>query len=95
MANVAIPEIGDDFDSSQTMLNLIAVGLLVRPRRVGLWFGALGDRYGRKLLIVVGMSLSIPVSLPGGFAWSDDVLFARPGRRGALRRAWPTRRRWR
>src|SRR6185503_9882058 len=62
VANVAIPEIGDDFDSSQTTLNLIAVGYSFGLAASVLWFGALGDRYGRKLLIVVGMTLSIPVS---------------------------------
>ena len=76
VANVAIPEIGDDFDSSQTTLNLIAVGYSLGLAASVLWFGALGDRYGRKLLIVVGMTLSIPVSFLAGFAWSDDVLFA-------------------
>jgi EmrB/QacA subfamily drug resistance transporter len=76
VANVAIPDIGDDFDSSQTMLNLIAVGYSFGLAASVLWFGALGDRYGRKLLIVVGMTLSIPVSLLAGLAWSDDVLFA-------------------
>ena len=75
VANVAIPDIGDDFDSSQTMLNLIAVGYSFGLAASVLWFGALGDRYGRKLLIVVGMSLSVPVSFLAGFAWSDDVLF--------------------
>jgi len=76
VANVAIPEIGDDFDSSQTTLNLIAVGYSFGLAASVLWFGALGDRYGRKLLIVIGMTLSIPVSFLAGFAWSDDVLFA-------------------
>jgi len=75
VANVAIPEIGDDFDSSQTMLNLIAVGYSFGLAASVLWFGALGDRYGRKLLIVLGMTLSIPASLLAGFAWSDTVLF--------------------
>jgi len=76
VANVAIPEIGDDFDSSQTTLNLIAVGYSFGLAASVLWFGAIGDRYGRKLLIVVGMTLSIPVSFLAGFAWSADVLFA-------------------
>ena len=75
VANVAIPEIGDHFDSSQTTLNLIAVGYSFGLAASVLWFGALGDRYGRKLLIVVGMTLSIPVSILAGLAWSDTVLF--------------------
>ena len=35
VANVALPDIGKAFDSSQTTLNLIAVGLLARSRGVG------------------------------------------------------------
>ena len=35
VANVALPDIGKAFDSSQTTLNLIAVGLLVRSGGVG------------------------------------------------------------
>ena len=75
VANVAIPDIGEDFGSSQTMLNLIAVGYSLGLAASVLWFGAIGDRYGRKLLIVLGMALSIPISLLAAFAWSDDVLF--------------------
>src|SRR5262245_42115633 len=75
VANVAIPDIGKDFDSSQTMLNLIAVGYSLGLAASVLWFGAVGDRYGRKLLIVLGMALSIPISLLAAFAWSDSVLF--------------------
>src|SRR5262249_14487856 len=41
VANVAIPEIGDHFDSSQTMLNLIAVGFSFGLAASVLWFGAL------------------------------------------------------
>src|SRR5215471_15931915 len=75
VANVAIPEIGDDFDSSQTMLNLIAVGYSLGLAASVLWFGAIGDRYGRKLMIVLGMSLTIPACLLAGFAWNSGVLF--------------------
>src|SRR6185369_13007707 len=76
VANVALPDIGEAFDSSQTTLNLIAVGYSLGLAASVLWFGALGDRYGRKLMIVLGMSLSIPACLLAGFAWSADVLFA-------------------
>jgi len=47
VANVALPDIGDAFDSSQTTLNLIAVGYSLGLAASVLWFGALGDRYGR------------------------------------------------
>ncbi len=86
VANVAIPEIGDDFDSSQTMLNLIAVGYSFGLAASVLWFGAIGDRYGRKLLIVVGMTLSIPVSLPGWVRVERRRPLRRAGGRRALRR---------
>jgi MFS transporter, DHA2 family, multidrug resistance protein len=75
VANVALPDIGDSFDSSQTMLDLIAVGYSLGLAASVLWLGALGDRYGRKLMIVLGMSLSVPASLLAGFAPSDTVLF--------------------
>ena len=75
VANVALPDIGESFDSSQTMLNLIAVGYSLGLAASVLWLGALGDRYGRKLMIVLGMLLSVPASLLAGFAPSDTVLF--------------------
>jgi MFS family permease len=75
VANVALPSIGESFDSSQTMLDLIAVGYSLGLAASVLWFGALGDRYGRKLMIVLGMTLAIPASLVAGFAPTDTVLF--------------------
>jgi MFS transporter, DHA2 family, multidrug resistance protein len=75
VANVALPSIGESFDSSQTMLDLIAVGYSLGLAASVLWFGALGDRYGRKMMIILGMSLAIPASLVAGMAPSDTVLF--------------------
>ena len=75
VANVALPEIGDDFDASQTALNLIAVGYSLGLAASVLWLGAVGDRYGRKLLIILGMALSIPASLVAAFAPNEWVLF--------------------
>src|SRR5262245_22626652 len=75
VANVALPSIGEAFDSSQTTLNLIAVGYSLGLAASVLWLGAIGDRYGRKLLLVLGMLLSIPASLLAAYAPSDEVLF--------------------
>lgn len=75
VANVALPDIGESFDSSQTALNLIAVGYSLGLAASVLWLGALGDRYGRKLMIVLGMVLSIPASIVAGFAPDEWVLF--------------------
>ncbi|MFZ2013147.1 MAG: MFS transporter [Nocardioides sp.] len=76
VANVALPDIGKSFDSSQTTLDLIAVGYSLGLAASVLWFGALGDRYGRKLMILLGMGLSIPACLLAAYAPSDSVLFA-------------------
>ena len=75
VANVALPAIGEAFDSSQTTLNLIAVGYSLGLAASVLWLGALGDRYGRKLMLIAGMVLSVPASLLAAFAPSDEVLF--------------------
>jgi DHA2 family multidrug resistance protein-like MFS transporter len=75
VANVALPDIGKSFNSSQTMLDLIAVGYSLGLAASVLWLGALGDRYGRKLMIILGMLLCIPASLVAGFAPTDTVLF--------------------
>ncbi|MET9887568.1 MFS transporter [Streptomyces sp. NPDC006430] len=76
VANVALPSIGRAFDSSQTTLDLIAVGYSLGLAASVLYLGALGDRYGRKLMLLLGMTLSVPASLLAAYAPSDDVLFA-------------------
>ncbi|GAB4048665.1 hypothetical protein GCM10028775_13860 [Catellatospora paridis] len=63
VANVALPEIARVFDASQVQLNLVAVAYSLGLAGSVLYFGALGDRYGRKLLLVLGMALSIPACL--------------------------------
>src|SRR6188472_4197156 len=91
VANVALPDISDDFDSGQVMLNLIAVGYSLGLAASVLYLGALGDRYGRKLMLVLGTALAIPMSLLAAFAPSDEVLFvARVGGGRAAGMAYPT-----
>ena len=75
VANVALPSIGAAFDSSQTTLNLIAVGYSLGLAASVLYFGALGDRYGRKMMLIVGTALAIPASLLAAFAPTDTILF--------------------
>jgi len=76
VANVALPEIAKDFDAGQTGLNLVAVGYSLGLAASVLYLGAVGDRYGRKLMLVLGTTLAIPASLLAGFAPSLGVLFA-------------------
>ncbi|ATD73290.1 MULTISPECIES: MFS transporter [Gordonia] len=75
VANVALPDIGKDLDASSTQLNLIAVGYSLGLAASVLYFGALGDRHGRKRMLVFGMALSIPASLVAGLAPTIEVLF--------------------
>jgi EmrB/QacA subfamily drug resistance transporter len=91
VANVALPSIGKHFESSQTMLDLIAVGYSLGLACSVLWLGALGDRYGRKAMLISGTALAIPFSLLAAWAPSDTVLFvARVGGGLAAGMAYPT-----
>jgi MFS transporter, DHA2 family, multidrug resistance protein len=74
VANVALPDIGEEFAASQTALNLVAVGYSLGLAASVLYLGALGDRYGRKLMLVLGMVLSIPACLLAAWAPSVEVL---------------------
>ena len=76
VANVALPDIGKAFDSSQTTLDMIAVGYSLGLAASVLWLGALGDRYGRKMMLIGGVLLSVPACLLAAYAPSDGVLAA-------------------
>jgi MFS transporter, DHA2 family, multidrug resistance protein len=91
VANVALPSIGLAFDASQVQLNLVAVGYSLGLAASVLYFGALGDRYGRKMMLLVGTALAIPFSLLAAWAPNIDVLFiARVGGGLAAGMAYPT-----
>ena len=74
VANVALPDIGTAFDASQTSLDLIAVGYSLGLAASVLYLGALGDRYGRKLMLILGVSLSVPACLLAAWAPNETVL---------------------
>src|SRR5512145_2330288 len=74
MANVALPSIGKAFDASQTQLNLVAVAYSLGLACSVLWLGALGDRYGRKMMLLIGTALAIPCSLVASSAPGIEVL---------------------
>jgi DHA2 family multidrug resistance protein-like MFS transporter len=91
VANVALPSIGAAFDSSQTTLNLIAIGYSLGLAASVLYLGAVGDRYGRKMLLILGTSLAIPFSVLAAYAPSDEILFfARLGGGLSAGMAYPT-----
>ncbi len=91
VANVALPDIGKAFDASQTSLNLVAVGYSLGLAASVLYLGALGDRYGRKLMLILGVALSVPACLLAAYAPNDRGAHRRAHARAASRRAWPTR----
>ncbi|WP_334141054.1 MFS transporter [Rhabdothermincola sp.] len=70
-ANVALPSIGRYFDASQSGLNLVAVGYSLGLATSVLWLGALGDRYGRKSMLLAGVAISVPTSLLA--AWAPNL----------------------
>src|SRR5262245_60247088 len=74
MANIALPAIGDYFDASQTQLNLVAVSYSLGLACSVLWLGALGDRYGRKQIAILGVALAMPAALISAFAPQISVL---------------------
>lgn len=78
VANVALPSIGLAFDASQVQINMVAVGYSLGLAASVLWFGALGDHHGRKMMLIIGTLLAIPASIIAGFAPSVEILiFAR------------------
>lgn len=91
VANVALPSIGQAFDSSQVSLNLIAVGYSLGLAASVLYLGAVGDHHGRKMLLMLGTVIAVPASLAAAYAPSDTVLFiARLGGGLAAGMAYPT-----
>jgi EmrB/QacA subfamily drug resistance transporter len=75
VANVALPSIGLAFGASQVQLNLVAVGYSLGLAASVLYFGALGDRHGRKLVLLLGTALAVPVSIVAAWAPNTGVLF--------------------
>jgi len=75
VANVALPEIGARFNASQTELNLVSVGFSLGLAGTVIYLGALGDRYGRKGMLLTGMALTVPTALLATWAPSIGILF--------------------
>jgi len=74
VANVALPDIGKAFDASQTQLDLVAVGYSLGLAASVLYFGAIGDRYGRKRMLVLGTLFAIPASIIAATAANVEIL---------------------
>jgi hypothetical protein len=59
-------------NSSQTMLDLIAVGYSFGLAAMVLYPGALGDRYGRQLMLL-GLALAVPVCVLAALPRADSM----------------------
>lgn len=91
VANVALPDIGKAFNAGQTVLDLVAVGYSLGLAASVLYLGAVGDRYGRKAMLLMGTAVAIPASLLAAFAPTTGVLFA-ARLLGGSQRAWRSQR---
>lgn len=75
VANVALPDIGLAFgNAGQTQLDMVAVGYSLGLAASVLWLGALGDRHGRKMMLILGTALAVPASILAAWAPSINVL---------------------
>ncbi|KQR92215.1 MAG: MFS transporter [Microbacterium ginsengisoli] len=73
-ATVALPSIGDAFGASQTALNLVGIGNGLGLAMSVLYLGAVADRYGRKRLLLIGLSLTVVASVASAAASSVEAL---------------------
>ena len=74
IANVALPSIGHSLGATQDQLSQIADAFALGLAATVLYLGAVGDRYGRKLLFVLGAILTIPTSMMAAWATSPEML---------------------
>jgi EmrB/QacA subfamily drug resistance transporter len=72
--NVALPDIGRDFDASTSALQWILNGYLLTLSSLILLGGSLGDRYGRRRIFVLGTWLFTAASLLCAIAPSVELL---------------------
>src|SRR4051795_13634093 len=74
IVNVALPHIGADFDASVSSLQWVLTGYLLALASLILLGGALGDRYGRRRVFLVGTVWFAVASALCGLATKFDVL---------------------
>jgi EmrB/QacA subfamily drug resistance transporter len=74
IANVALPTIGAALDADQDQLSIIADAFALGLAATVLYLGAVGDRHGRKLLFVIGSTLTIPTAFLAAYAPNGEVL---------------------
>ena len=74
VVNVALPDIGRDFDASTSSLQWILNGYLLTLASLILLGGSLGDRYGRRKIFVFGVGMFTAASLLCAIAPNVETL---------------------
>jgi len=74
ISNVALPSIGRSLQATDTQLTGITDAYQLGIAATVLYLGAVGDRYGRKRLLLLGAALCVPFSLLSAFATSAPML---------------------
>ena len=74
VVNVALPHIGEDLNASVSSLQWVLTGYLLALASLILLGGALGDRYGRRRVFVIGTVWFAVASLLCGAAPNIEVL---------------------
>src|ERR1700730_6936686 len=74
VVNVALPHIGEDFHANVTALQWVLTGYLLALASLILLGGALGDRFGRRKIFVIGTVWFAIASLLCGAAPNVEVL---------------------
>src|SRR3954452_6762255 len=74
VVNVALPHIGQDLDASVTSMQWVLTGYLLALASLILLAGALGDRWGRRRVFLLGTIWFAAASLLCGVAPSINVL---------------------
>ena len=76
ISNVALPDIGQALNASNQQLTFITDAYQIAIASTVLYLGAVGDRYGRKKLLLLGAALCIPFSILSSMAHGWQGLVA-------------------
>lgn len=76
VVNIALPDIGKDLGASVTSLQWVLTGYLLSLASLILLGGALGDRFGRRRIFLIGTAWFALASLLCGAAPNIEVLIA-------------------
>jgi len=82
IANIALPYIKKDLGISQANLSWIVTGYSLAFGGLLLLGGRLGDLYGRRRMLMVGVSIFAVASLLGGLATSEALMLGARGLQG-------------